>query len=227
MLLINKKLRKLELEGNQLGSKTAKELGLALLVNTTLKVLDLESNLLSPHEQSDSSGILKFIEGVKANTTLISLNIANNQLGPELGVQFRNCLEKNHTLIDFEFGNNSFRLEDVRKIQEYLKRNRELYNKARLEEWNERTTMRTEMDDLEKLYLKESTQEEQDQMEEDEKMIEEKKLDEKWAKYVAEMKIEKEQMISMLTDSAALRGKKRKKGKGGKGPKSNKKKGKK
>jgi Ran GTPase-activating protein (RanGAP) involved in mRNA processing and transport len=44
MLLTNKSLRKLELEGNKLGSKTAKEFGYALMHNTTLKFLDLESN---------------------------------------------------------------------------------------------------------------------------------------------------------------------------------------
>jgi Ran GTPase-activating protein (RanGAP) involved in mRNA processing and transport len=48
MLLTNKTLRKLELEGNCLGSKTAKELGYALMHNTTLKFLDLESNQLGP-----------------------------------------------------------------------------------------------------------------------------------------------------------------------------------
>jgi len=220
MLITNKKLRKLELEGNCLGSKTAKELGLALHVNATLRVLDLESNQLSPQDSNDSTGITKFIEGVKANTTLLCLNVANNQLGPEIGMQFRNCLKENHTLIDFEFSNNSFRLDDVRTIQTYLTRNREEYNRARLEEWTERKTMRTEMEDLEKLYLKENTQDEQDQMEEDERMIEDKKLDERWNKYVAEQKIEKEQMIAMLTDSAALRGKKKgKKGKKGGGKK--------
>ena len=57
MLLTNKKLRKLELEGNCLGSKTAKELGFALQHNSTLRVLDLESNQLSPQDQTDQTGV--------------------------------------------------------------------------------------------------------------------------------------------------------------------------
>jgi hypothetical protein len=59
---------------------------------------------------------MRFIEGLRVNQSLLSLNVSNNQLGPEIGQQFRACLEKNHTLIDFEFGNNAFRLDDVRKI---------------------------------------------------------------------------------------------------------------
>lgn len=154
MLLTNKTLRKLELEGNKLGSKSAKEFGHALMYNTTLKFLDLESNQLAPQENSDTSAMTKFIEGVKNNTTLLVLNIANNQLGPEIGKEWCNCLAKNTTLIDFEFGNNNFKLDDVRRIQEYLIRNRQAYDKARLEEWRERKQMRGELEDLEKLYLK-------------------------------------------------------------------------
>lgn len=44
ILYENKTLRKLELEGNQLGPKSAAEFGKVLKVNTTLKYLDLESN---------------------------------------------------------------------------------------------------------------------------------------------------------------------------------------
>lgn len=44
MLLHNKALRKLELEGNLLGPQTAKKFGEVLKVNKTLRFLDLESN---------------------------------------------------------------------------------------------------------------------------------------------------------------------------------------
>ena len=75
---------------------------------------------------------MKFIEGLKKNTSLLSLNVANNNFPAEIGVHFRNCLNENHTLIDFEFGNNAFKLDDVRKIQEYLGRNKAEYDRARL-----------------------------------------------------------------------------------------------
>jgi hypothetical protein len=37
-----------------------------------------------------------------------------------MGEKWRDCLKENLTLIDFEFGNNSFDLSDTRRIQEYL-----------------------------------------------------------------------------------------------------------
>jgi hypothetical protein len=46
-LYTNKTLRKIELEGNLLGIKTAAEFGKALKVNSTLRYLDLESNQLT------------------------------------------------------------------------------------------------------------------------------------------------------------------------------------
>ena len=49
----NNILRKLELEGNLLGPKTAIELGKSLKVNTGLKLLDLESNQLCADNGSD------------------------------------------------------------------------------------------------------------------------------------------------------------------------------
>ena len=44
ILYNNTTLRKLELEGNNLGPKSAKEFGKALRINKTLQYLDLESN---------------------------------------------------------------------------------------------------------------------------------------------------------------------------------------
>ncbi len=124
-------------------------------------------------------------------------------------------------MIDFEFGNNNFKLEDVRKIQEHLIRNRNAFDKARLEEWRERKQMRGELESLEKLYLKQQTAEQEKQMEEDNRMLKEREIEENWKKYVAEQRIEKEQVITMLEDAAGMRGKKGKgkRGKGGKGKK--------
>lgn len=127
-------------------------------------------------------------------------------------------------MIDFEFGNNNFKLEDVRKIQEHLIRNRNAFDKARLEEWRERKQMRGELESLEKLYLKKQTAEQEKQMEEDNRMLKEREIEENWKKYVAEQRIEKEQVITMLEDAAGMRGKKGKGKRGGKGGKGKKKK---
>lgn len=47
MLIDNTSLRKLELEGNLLGPNTAKKFGEVLKINKTLRFLDLESNQLT------------------------------------------------------------------------------------------------------------------------------------------------------------------------------------
>ena len=60
MLLTNKTLRKIELEGNCLGMQTARVFALALRKNTTLKYLDLESNNLT-HDGEESGGVEEMI----------------------------------------------------------------------------------------------------------------------------------------------------------------------
>ena len=75
----------------------------------------------------------------------------------------------------------------------------------RLKEWNERKTMRKEMDELEKLYLKIHTAEEQKQMELDHRMLKEREIDDQWKKYMAEQRIDKEPKMTELQDAADMR----------------------
>lgn len=112
ILYNNLSLRKLELEGNSLGPKTAKELGKALRINKTLQFLDLESNQLTA-DGEDFTGLPDMLRALESNTTLLSLNLANNKLEPQIGKEIRKMLEKNHTLIDLEIGFNNFDLKDV------------------------------------------------------------------------------------------------------------------
>ncbi len=116
-LLTNKTLRKLELEGNCLSIMTARVLALALSKNKTLQYLDLESNDLT-HEGQKNGGVEELINALSKNKTLLSLNVANNRLDAEIGRMFVDMLRVNETLIDFEFGFNNFRLEDVSPISE-------------------------------------------------------------------------------------------------------------
>ena len=60
ILLYNKSLRKVELEGNKLGPKTAREFGHVLTFSKTLKFLDLDNNMLTS-DGDDTTGILYFI----------------------------------------------------------------------------------------------------------------------------------------------------------------------
>ena len=112
MLFTNKTLRKLELEGNALGNMTARIFALALRKNKTLMYLDLESNNLTADETT-TVGVEEMVMALTHNTTLLSLNLANNRLDDSVGRMFVDCLRQNETIIDFEFGFNKFRLEDV------------------------------------------------------------------------------------------------------------------
>ena len=61
MLVSNKTLRKLELEGNLIGPQSARAFGKSLKKNFTLRVLDLESNQLTQDSQ-DLHGIYDFVK---------------------------------------------------------------------------------------------------------------------------------------------------------------------
>jgi len=115
MLFTNKTLRKLEMEGNCLGLLTARVMAIALRKNRTLMALDMESNNLT-HDGEENLGVEEMIQALRTNTTLLSLNIANNKLDESIGRLFVDCLHDNHTLIDFEFGFNNFRIEDIRRL---------------------------------------------------------------------------------------------------------------
>lgn len=156
MLLNNKTLRKLEMEGNCLGLQTARIMALALRTNKSLRYLDLESNNLT-HDGEENTGVEEMIQALCTNTTLLSLNVGNNKLDEGIGRMFVDCLHQNHTLIDFEFGWNNFRLEDIRRLQDLLRRNKAEYDQARLEEWRERKMMRDEDQALTKHYLEVET----------------------------------------------------------------------
>lgn len=73
----------------------------------------------------------------------------------------------NHTLIDFEFGFNNFKLDQVRKIQDNLKRNKAEYDEERLREWRERKLMNDEDVKLTNLYFEEQAKKYQKRMEEE------------------------------------------------------------
>lgn len=115
MLMVNKNIRKLELEGNKLGPRTSKEFGNVLKVNKTLQFLDLENNSLTT-DGDDPNGLIAMIQALKTNESLLSLNVANNRLDETIGKAFEECLAVNRTLIDFEFGFNHFSVETTRNI---------------------------------------------------------------------------------------------------------------
>ena len=102
---------------------------------------------------------------------------------------FADKLQNNFTLIDLDFSNNNFTMEDSRQIQEYLKRNKAIYDAERVKEWRERKYMRGEDEKLRKMYMGENANREQAIIEEEAREIREAELNEKWQKFMLENEI--------------------------------------
>ena len=136
-----------------------------------------------------------FIPALRVNKHLLSLNLGNNKLDETIGKECDDMLDDNFTLIDFEFGQNLFHLDQIRSIQQKLRRNNEIYKENRLREWRERKSMLAEDQELTSMYLIEQTKKEQDRMEEENKEHREREIDVMWKKYAEEQADIKKQVI--------------------------------
>lgn len=101
----------------------------------------------------------------------------------------------NKNLIDFEFGFNKFTLEQIRTIQDNLRRNKEQYDQDRLREWKERKLMNDEDVRLKNQYIEEHARKQQEQFEEEARELREREIDEQWKKHLLDSEIEKQQLI--------------------------------
>lgn len=83
LLRKNQTMRVLQMEANMLGPKSANDFGQNLAHNTGLIHLDLQSNLLTA--DNELHGFYSLVEALKTNKSLLSLNISNCGLDPECG----------------------------------------------------------------------------------------------------------------------------------------------
>ena len=51
---------------------------------------------------------MELINALSLNETLISLNVSNNHLSPQIGREFRKMLEKNKSIVSFQYDRNNF-----------------------------------------------------------------------------------------------------------------------
>jgi hypothetical protein len=68
------------------------------------------------NDGDDATGLYVFVEALKTNNSLLSLNMANNRLDENVGKALVDALEVNFALIDFEFGFNDFSVDTIRKL---------------------------------------------------------------------------------------------------------------
>ena len=119
---LNNTLSKLEMGGNQFGSKFVSQIAKSLLANKTsaLSFLSLESNLLLTGENSKES-IALFAEAVGKNTSLLSLSLWRCGLSLESGRLLAEAISKGENkLVSLEVGYNHFDSLDVEVIANKL-----------------------------------------------------------------------------------------------------------
>jgi len=145
MLLKNTHLQKLECEGNNLGVAAATKIGEALKVNETLRSLNLESNNLTA-SGNDQQGVIKLAEALEVNRTLRVLMLSKNGITAQAGERFVKAVEANDMLILVDLSGNdpSLSVEQLRRIDAAVQRNRERASAIRRAERRERFALYNE-----------------------------------------------------------------------------------
>lgn len=145
MLEYNQFLQKLELEGNILGVTAAAAIGDALKKNNSLHSLNLESNNLTA-SGNDQKGIIKLAEALMVNTSLRVLMLSKNGITAQAGEYFVKAVEANEelTLVDLSGNDPSLSVEQLRRIDAAVQRNRERASAIRRAERRERFSLYNE-----------------------------------------------------------------------------------
>lgn len=179
-----------------------------------MKVLDLENNNLTNSGQTKEE-VKDLAASLDENSTLLHLNLANNNMEETIGTEFVIHTDVNKTLICFEFGLNDFILPQVLEIQKNLRWNKAAYDAMRLREWKERKRMAEEEALMRTKVLKDQAEEMDEEENEKSWMAREKAWDEQWDQMIVEQAVDKEQLIQRLEQMSKLRGSKKKKRRGG------------
>ena len=86
-----------------------------LLNQTSLEKLDLSSNAIS-----DDGGI-EIAKSLEVNSTLLSLNLRNNEMKGRVAEVFMNCLRKNKVILDIDVTMNDFESRTQMQLQKSIK----------------------------------------------------------------------------------------------------------
>jgi len=162
MLKSNKKLKRLELEGNLFTSRSCEFFADALRKNNFLRYLDLSNNFLTDNGKN-TENLGKIFSALEENTMLISLILTNNCLDNHNTNSIIAMFRKNYSLIHLEIFDNNYFVESpptdtskskyhclgppvnhIVEIKKNLERNREKDKIWRLKEWNERKFIKNE-----------------------------------------------------------------------------------
>ena len=146
----NKTLVKIELDNNHLSSATCKAFGEALLVNSSLVTLSLDSN---PLLEKGASGFASLAEALRTNTTLISLNFWRCGIDAAHGNHLANCLEDSETVLFCDISHNMIDMADQKRIADRLD--------ANLSAFESRERSRRSVEEVERLDAEKRRKEEE------------------------------------------------------------------
>uniref|UniRef100_A0A6U6UAR3 Uncharacterized protein n=1 Tax=Zooxanthella nutricula TaxID=1333877 RepID=A0A6U6UAR3_9DINO len=145
MLEKNMNLQKLECEGNNIGVKAAEAIGEALKKNQSLRSLNLESNNLTAGG-NDQKGVIRLAEALQENRSLRVLMLSKNGITAQAGEYLVKAIESNEmlTLVDLSGNDPSLSVEQLRRIDDAIQRNRERASAIRRAERRERFALYNE-----------------------------------------------------------------------------------
>merc|ERR1719230_1045513 len=206
MLEKNTNLRKLECEGNNLGVKAAEAIGQALAKNTALRSLNLESNNLTA-SGNDQKGIIELANSLKENRSLRVLMLSKNGITAQAGEYFVKAIESNEmlTLVDLTGNDPSLSVEQMRRIDAAVRRNRERQSAIRRAERRERFALYNEEFKCRQHYMQVEAGRLEIEAHEERRLNRMQARFEKWAEEVKETAEEELQKYDELMDEAADR----------------------
>merc|ERR1719277_2649659 len=145
MLEKNINLQKLECEGNNIGVKAVEAIGEALRKNQSLRSLNLESNNLTAGG-NDQKGVIRLAEALQENRSLRVLMLSKNGITAQAGEHLVKAIEANEmlTLVDLSGNDPSLSVEQLRRIDDAVQRNRERASAIRRAERRERFALYNE-----------------------------------------------------------------------------------
>lgn len=118
----NGTLKKIELDNNFLGTKSCQAFGEALLVNTSLVYLSLDSNPIISAD-SDYQGFKMLCESLRTNKTLTSLNLWRCGIDSDAGSILASEIANNDSILFCDIGHNEMDAYHVKAVIDKLDEN--------------------------------------------------------------------------------------------------------
>merc|ERR1719401_1543904 len=207
MLEKNTNLQKLECEGNNLGVKAAEAIGQALAKNSSIRSLNLESNNLTA-SGNDQKGIIELANALRDNRSLRVLMLSKNGITAQAGEYFVKAIEGNEslTLVDLSGNDPSLSVEQLRRIDAAVQRNRERQSAIRRAERRERFALYNEEFKCRQHYMQVEAQRLEIEAHEERRLNRMKTRFEKWVEDIqeleADVRLKQEELISEAADRA-------------------------